>query len=42
MKRKMLALRTLFDSGAARVILADGRTEHPVEDALAGKGTVIE
>lgn len=41
MKRKMLALRTLLEAGAARVLLADGRTDHPVKDALAGKGTVI-
>jgi [amino group carrier protein]-L-2-aminoadipate 6-kinase len=41
MKRKMLALRNLFEAGAATVIIADGRSEHPVRDALAGKGTVI-
>ena len=42
MKRKMLALKNLFESGAGTVIIADGRTEHPVKDALAGKGTVIQ
>ena len=42
MKRKILALRRLFDAGAAKVIIADGRTEHPVLDALAGKGTTIQ
>jgi len=41
MKRKMHALCRLFDSGAAEVIISDGRTEHPVLDALAGKGTMI-
>ena len=41
MKRKMLALRKLFASGASEVILADGRSEHPVRDALAGQGTII-
>lgn len=41
MKRKMLALRKLFESGAAKVIISDGRTEHPVKDALEGKGTTI-
>lgn len=41
MKRKMLSLRKLFEHGASRVIISDGRTEHPVADALAGKGTVI-
>jgi acetylglutamate/LysW-gamma-L-alpha-aminoadipate kinase len=42
MKRKILALRKLFESGASTVIIADGRTEHPVRDALDGKGTVIQ
>ena len=41
MKRKMLSLRRLFEHGATRVIIGDGRSEHPVADALAGKGTVI-
>ena len=41
MKRKMLALQKLFEAGATQVIIADGRGEHPVTDALAGKGTVI-
>ena len=41
MKRKMLALRTLFTAGAAEVVIADGRVEHPVRDALAGCGTII-
>lgn len=42
MKRKMMALRKLFDDGAAEVIISDGRTANPVSDALAGKGTVIK
>ncbi|MDQ7063448.1 MAG: [LysW]-aminoadipate kinase [candidate division KSB1 bacterium] len=42
MKRKMLALRRLFDNGAQRVVMADGRTEHPIRAALAGEGTVIQ
>ena len=42
MKRKMLALRKLFEDGAGTVIISDGRTEHPVKDALEGKGTTIE
>lgn len=42
MKRKMLAVRKLFEHGASRVVIADGRSEHPVAEALAGKGTVIE
>ena len=42
MKRKILAIRKLFEHGASKVIIADGRREHPIHDALAGKGTVIE
>ncbi|MEM7405282.1 MAG: [LysW]-aminoadipate kinase [Pseudomonadota bacterium] len=41
MKRKMLALRTLVQTGVERVIIADGRTEHPLRDALNGRGTHI-
>lgn len=41
MKRKMLALRKLFEAGATTVIISDGRTEHPIKDALSGKGTLI-
>lgn len=41
MKRKMLALRKLFDAGAGSVIIADGRAEHPLADALSGHGTTI-
>lgn len=40
-KRKMLALKNLLDTGATEVIVADGRVEHPVRDALAGNGTVM-
>jgi acetylglutamate/LysW-gamma-L-alpha-aminoadipate kinase len=42
MKRKMLALKKLMENGAARVIISDGRVEHPVHDALSGKGTIIQ
>lgn len=41
MKRKMLALRKLMENGAGQVIISDGRVEHPVQDALGGKGTLI-
>ena len=41
MKRKMLALSRLVRTGATLVVIADGRVEHPVRDALAGRGTVI-
>lgn len=42
MKRKLLALRRLFESGRTQVYISDGRTTTPLSDALAGKGTVIE
>jgi acetylglutamate/LysW-gamma-L-alpha-aminoadipate kinase len=42
MKRKMLALRKMIESGAGKVIISDGRVEHPIRDALAGKGTIIQ
>lgn len=41
MKRKLLALRKLFAHGPAIVHIADGRVEHPIQNALAGGGTVI-
>jgi acetylglutamate/LysW-gamma-L-alpha-aminoadipate kinase len=41
-KRKLLALRKLMETGAPKIYISDGRTEHPIHDALAGKGTVLE
>ena len=41
MKRKMLALRKLFESGATTVHITDGRGDTPITDALNGAGTVI-
>ena len=42
MKRKMLALRRLMESGTSKVIISDGRTDRPISDALEGKGTIIQ
>jgi acetylglutamate/LysW-gamma-L-alpha-aminoadipate kinase len=42
MKRKMLAMRKLVEQGASKIIIGDGRLAHPINEALAGKGTVIE
>jgi acetylglutamate/LysW-gamma-L-alpha-aminoadipate kinase len=42
MKRKILALRKLMEGGAGKVILSDGRVEHPIQDALSGRGTIIQ
>lgn len=41
-KRKMHALNKLVQSDVMRVIIADGRVEHPVRDALEGAGTWIQ
>jgi len=40
-KRKLLALTRLCAGGKTRVILTDGRGDHPIEDALNGQGTHI-
>lgn len=42
MKRKILALRKLFENNTIKVIISDGRTKQPIKDALNGKGTVIK
>ena len=41
-RRKLLALTRLVEDGRTRVIIADGRSEHPLNDALAGAGTQIQ
>jgi [amino group carrier protein]-L-2-aminoadipate 6-kinase len=40
-KRKLLALRRLFETSSPTVVVADGRAAHPVAGAMAGEGTVI-
>lgn len=40
-KRKLLALTRLCQDGKTRVIIADGRAENPVTNALDGAGTHI-
>jgi len=40
-KRKLHALRRLAESSAPRIVIADGRREHPLADALTGTGTEI-
>lgn len=42
MKRKIYALKKLFESGKTRVHISDGRVENPIKDALNGAGTIIE
>lgn len=41
-KRKMHALNKLMHGDVGKVIISDGRVEHPVRDALGGAGTWIE
>ena len=43
-KRKLLAIKKLFDTGVLEVFIADGRSSitQPVTDALNGKGTTIK
>ena len=41
MKRKLLAIRQLFEQGHTEVVIADGRSDTPYRDAVAGWGTII-
>lgn len=41
MKKKVLGAQEALQGGVGRVIIADGRVESPITEALSGKGTVI-
>jgi len=41
MKKKVLGASEALELGVSKIVFADGRVEHPLLDALAGKGTVI-
>lgn len=41
MKRKVLGAQEALAGGVARVIISDGRISNPVQQALAGQGTVF-
>jgi acetylglutamate/LysW-gamma-L-alpha-aminoadipate kinase len=41
MQKKLLGAKAALEAGIPEIIFADGRTEAPVRDALAGKGTTI-
>ena len=41
MKRKLLAMKRLLDAGCSRLVIADGRGESPLHDALRGAGTQV-
>jgi len=42
MKKKVLGAGEAIEGGVQRVIIADGRIQNPISNALAGNGTVIE
>jgi acetylglutamate/LysW-gamma-L-alpha-aminoadipate kinase len=42
MKKKVLGAEEALKGGVSRVVIADGRTQNPISNALAGKGTVIQ
>lgn len=41
MKKKLLGTQNAFERGVKKIYWGDGRIAHPLESALAGKGTVI-
>ncbi len=41
MKKKLLGTQNAFERGIQKMYWGDGRIEHPLESALAGKGTVL-
>jgi acetylglutamate/LysW-gamma-L-alpha-aminoadipate kinase len=42
MKKKVLGAEEALKGGVKRVVIADGRIQNPISNALAGKGTVIQ
>jgi acetylglutamate/LysW-gamma-L-alpha-aminoadipate kinase len=42
MKKKVLGAGEALEGGVQRVIIADGRIQNPISNALAGNGTVIQ
>jgi acetylglutamate/LysW-gamma-L-alpha-aminoadipate kinase len=42
MKKKVLGAGEAIEGGVKRVIIADGRIQNPISNALNGNGTVIE
>jgi [amino group carrier protein]-L-2-aminoadipate 6-kinase len=42
MKKKVLGAEEALKGGVSRVIIADGRIQRPISNALAGNGTVIQ
>jgi acetylglutamate/LysW-gamma-L-alpha-aminoadipate kinase len=42
MKKKVLGAEEALKGGVGRVVIADGRIQNPITNALAGNGTVIQ
>lgn len=42
MKKKVLGAEEALKGGVSRVVIADGRIQKPISNALAGNGTIIE
>ena len=42
MKKKVLGAEEALKGGVSRVVIADGRIQNPITNALSGNGTVIE
>jgi len=42
MKKKVLGAEEALQGGVKRVVIADGRIQNPISNALEGKGTVIQ
>jgi acetylglutamate/LysW-gamma-L-alpha-aminoadipate kinase len=42
MKKKVLGAEEALKGGVSRVVIADGRIQNPITNALAGNGTVIQ
>jgi acetylglutamate/LysW-gamma-L-alpha-aminoadipate kinase len=41
MKKKIMGAAEALEGGVARIILGDARLEHPIQQALQGRGTVL-
>ena len=42
MKKKVLGAEEALKGGVSRIVIADGRIQNPISNALAGNGTVIQ
>ena len=42
MKKKVLGAEEALKGGVKRVVIADGRIQNPISNALEGKGTIIQ